>query len=374
MTSEGSSFTMVHPGVRIVSGPGALRHTGEEAERLGAERVLVVCGRSIAERTPALQVLREGLGSRLVETFTGVVYDTGARADARARMQDLAADARPDLVVSVGGGIAIGYARQLTLHMAGGDPAAPRTPIITVPTTLSGAEANVGYITVDGQSATDSPSRPVTAILDAELARHTPRELFLSSGFNGLHHCFEGTYSTQRNLLADGVYLHAARLLVQALPGVAADPDDLEARGRALLGGYLSGLMIESTWLGIGHALCHGLQSVCGTPHGLNNTVMLTRAIRYNLAVAADRIASLAPALGVSNGATARETAEGCISAVEELRRSLSLPDRLRDVPGVRRDLFPRVAEVAVRDFFTPYNPRSPEGLEELLQVLDEAW
>ncbi len=374
METEQTTFTMMHPGVRIVCGPGALRQVGEEAERLGANRVLVVCGRSIAERTPALGVLRESLGGRLAGTFTGVVYDIGERGQARGAMEALAAETRPDLVVSVGGGIAIGYARQLTLHLAGGDPAAPRVPLITIPTTLSGAEANVGYISVDGERVGDSASRPGTAILDAELAQLTPRELFLSSGFNALHHCLEGSYSRDRNVVADGVYLHAARLLVEALPAVFNDPTDVDARGRALLGGYLSGLMIETTWLGIGHALCHCLQSVCGTPHGLNNTVMVTRSMRYNLDVAADRIATFAPALGVSPGGTATEVAEGCITAVEELRRGLGLPERLRDVAGVTREHFPRIAEVALHDFYTPHNPRQPEGLEELARVLDEAW
>ena len=374
METERSSFTMMHPGVRIVCGPGTLRRAGEEAERLEAERVLVVCGRSIAERTPALDILRESLGGRLVGTFSGVIYDIGERGQARGAMEALADETRPDLVVSVGGGIAIGYARQLALYLAGGDPAAPRVPLLTVPTTLSGAEANVGYIAVDGERVADSPSRPGTAILDAELAQHTPGDLFLSSGFNALHHCFEGTYSTERNVVADGVYVHAAHLLAEALPAVSSDPDDLESRGRALLGGYLSGLMIESTWLGIGHALCHGLQSICGTPHGLNNTVMVTRAMQYNLDVAADRIATFAPALGASSDGAAPEVAERCIAAMEELRRGLRLPERLRDVPGVERAHFPRIADVALHDFYTPYNPRRPEGVEELARVLDEAW
>ena len=143
VTTERTSFTMDNPGIRIVSGPGTLRRIGEEAERLGAERVLVVCGRSIAERTPALRTIREGLGAKLAGVFSGVVYAPDGRSDARRAMEAAGDEARPDLVISVGGGIAIGFARMLTLHLAGGDIAAPRLPILTVPTTLSGAEANV---------------------------------------------------------------------------------------------------------------------------------------------------------------------------------------------------------------------------------------
>lgn len=368
-----SSFDLKVPEVRIVYGAGSLSKAGDEVAALGRERALVVSGRSIAEKTPTLAILKESLGQRFAGAFTGVTYNLSKRTEARDHLVELIKETKSDLLISVGGGIAIGTARAARTRYIG--ETEKNLPMMCVPTTLSAAEANTAYVAADegGPRVPEPGSRPVTAILDPELATHTPRELFGSSGFNAINHCIEGMCSTAHHSFADALYLQALRLLADNL-AESLNPDNLEARGKALLGGYMSGLMIESTWLGIAHALCHGLQSVFGTPHGMNNTVMVTWGMRYNLDVAAERIAAVAPGLELLTGPKPRETALRCIASIEGLRRRMSLPERLRDIPGVDPKGFPQAAEIALHDFFTPYNPRQPQTTQELVEVYKQAW
>lgn len=365
------SFVHPSPGVRIVVGPGSLAQAGEEMDRLGAKRALVLCGRTIGQKTPVLDTLRSVLGQRFAGAFTGVV-ERSPRETLQPAV-DMARELRADLLISIGGGSAVGAARSVALMLAGGSLEAPKVPILAVPTTLSGAEANAGYVRVGERTELDFGLRPLVVILDPEVAAYTPDVLFASTGFNALNHCIEGLISVLHQPFADAYYLHAARLIVENLPAAIEDHEDVDARGRALMGGYMSGMMLPITWLGVAHALCHGLGRVARTPHGLNNAVMITHGMRYNLEVAAERMAYAAPALGVLPAVEARETALRCIGSLEVLRRRLGLPERLRDL-GVTKESLAEVAEHALHDFFTPYNPRKPRDAAELLAVLEEAW
>jgi maleylacetate reductase len=371
MAQADRSFVHPNPSVRVVVGPGSLAQAAEEMDRLGAERALVLCGRTISQKTPVLDNLRSILGHRLAGVFTGVVERSPREVLQPA--VEMARHLRADLLISIGGGSAVGAARSVALMLAGGALEAPKVPILAVPTTLSAAEANAGYVRVGERTELDFALRPPVVILDPEVAAYTPDVLFASTGFNALNHCIEGLISVLHQPFADAYYLHAARLIVENLPAAIEDREDLTARGRALMGGYMSGMMLPITWLGIAHALCHGLGRVARTPHGLNNAVMVTHGMRYNLEVAAERIAYAAPALGVLPGASVRETALRCIGAIEALRRRLGLPEWLRDL-GIARESLPEVAEHALHDFFTPYNPRKPRDAAELLAILEEAW
>jgi|GEM_PF-6744739 len=367
-------FLVSIPGVRIRFAPGALAHAGDEVARLGKSRALVVCGNSIASKTPALTTLKRALGSKYAGDFTGVTYNLDHRASARDALAQLITDTRADLLISVGGGIAIGAARAGRTKYLSSHPGHD-LPMITVPTTLSAAEANAAYVSLPGHErrVPEPGSRPAVAILDPELAAHTPWELFCSSGFNAINHCIEGLSTTARHPVADAFYLHALHLVASNLED-SKDQDNIHARGQALIGGYLSGLMIESTWLGIAHALCHGLQATFGSPHGLNNTVMVTQGMKYNMQHAVQYIAMAAQPLGVVAGDDDYVTTQRCIKAVEDLRASLGLPSRLRDIPGITPDGFPKAAGIAFHDFFTPYNRRQPESPEELVALYHQAW
>ena len=100
-------------------------------------------------------------------------------------------------------------------------------------------------------------------------------------------------------------------------------------------------------------------------PHGETSCVMLPHVLRYNLAVNADRQASLAAAMGSPNTPVA--------DIVEALVASLGLPGRLRDA-NVSRDLLPRIADESMLDMWIPTNPRPITDVAQVLALLEAAW
>ena len=62
-------YSSISPGVRIHAGEDALGLLPREAARLGARRVFIVCGNSVATRTPLLARLRDLLGDRYAGAY-----------------------------------------------------------------------------------------------------------------------------------------------------------------------------------------------------------------------------------------------------------------------------------------------------------------
>jgi alcohol dehydrogenase len=76
-----------------------------------------------------------------------------------------------------------------------------------------------------------------------------------------------------RNPVSEALALQGLRLLRPALEQVTERPQDEDARTDALVGAYLSGMVISNARVGIHHGLCHGLGSLGGLPHGVANAI-----------------------------------------------------------------------------------------------------
>ena len=162
-------------------------------------------------------------------------------------------------------------------------------------------------------------------------------------------------------------------MLQRALLNVTENPDDEDARADALVGAYLSGMVIGNARVGIDHAICHGLGSLGGLPHGVANSIMLAHAMRFNREVSADHLALVAQALGAdTRGMSAGAAADAAIAALESLQLRLGVPRRLGEA-GLDRALLPRLAEGAMSDRGLYFNPRLATQAE-VLALLEAAW
>ena len=79
------------------------------------------------------------------------------------------------------------------------------------------------------------------------------------------------------------MYSHEAfKLLIPGLPRVLANPADLDARGRMLLGAALAGTAIENSMLGAAHSAANPLTAHFNVVHGVAVGVMLPHVVRFN--------------------------------------------------------------------------------------------
>jgi maleylacetate reductase len=350
MAAKMRSFVYSANPARTIFGPGAIGELRTEIERLGKRRVMIIAGPELADAAARAQ---EVLGSLVVAGFDGVAMHTPVEVTERAltvlREHDV------DCLVAIGGGSTVGLAKALALRTG--------RPQVAVPTTYAGSEVTpVLGETADGAKTTQSAPvlLPATVIYDVDLTLGLPVATSVTSGINALAHSVEALYSPTANPVIDSLALESISRLSRALPRVAADPSDLDARSDAQVGAWLAGLCLGAVGMGLHHKLCHTLGGSFGLPHSPTHAVILPHAMAYNAPAVPDVMRRIAGALGVRDAPT----------GVYDLAVALGAPTSLQDL-GMAEDDLVRAAALATS---TPYpNPRplTRAGIETLLV---DAW
>lgn len=339
----------VLPG-RVVFGAGRALDAADEAERLGANRVLLIAGPSSRVTGDAIAAR---LGSRLAARIDEVVMHVPVeRAEAA---QVTARDTGAEGVIVVGGGSATGLAKAVAL--------ATGIPIVAVPTTYSGSEQTPIYgMTAGGRKRTgrDLAVLPRVVIYDPELIATLPAEVTAASGLNAMAHAVEALWAPGADPVVEIWAEGAIRALAGGLPRVVADLSDLEARGDTLFGAFMAGRALAVTGVGIHHQLCHVLGGAFSLPHADVHAVLLPHTTAFNREAAADALAVAARALA------ADDAAEGLVA----LARRLGVPTRLADLGLAESDL-DMAARIVLES--PPRNPR-PIDLPGVRSLLDDAW
>jgi maleylacetate reductase len=262
------------------------------------------------------------------------------------RVDDAAALAG-DGVIAVGGGSAIDLGKAVS--------AAADVPLVSVPTTYSGAEWTTYYGVRDPgrkMRGGGAGAHPAGIVYDVELTLDLPRETTVGTSMNALAHCAEALYVKNHNADADEHALQGARLITAWLPRVVEIPHDREARTELLRGACHAGAALGGSGLALAHAMAQAIGGRYGLPHGTLNGICLPPALRWN--------AQWAPE------AVARFTA--IVPDVEQLA-ALGGPTRLHEL-GVPREDLPDLAEAAAGRAGNQANPRpaTPDEIEELLE------
>lgn len=379
------------PQDRVIFGRPAHDAVVETAEKLGKRRLLIVASKTLSRRTDVVSRIAEALAERYVGVFDECVEHVP-----RASVLQLAATVKrlqPDLIVTVGGGTPMDTVKVLLVALAEGiadeagfdavrirvNPDGTRVvplvrdpPLrqIMVPSTLSGAEfSNLG-------GATD-PTRQVkdlytgrfiggqVVILDPAATVHTPEQLWLSTGIRAVDHAVETICSRRPQPFTDATCLHGLGMLARSLSVNRSQPSNLQARLDSQLAVWLASTGLGRVDWGASHGIGHQLGAVAGVPHGHCSCVMLPSVLRWNHAVTADAQATVARALGRTDGNAAE--------AVLDLIRALGQPYRLQDV-GVRREHFPAIAKGAMQNMMVRSNPRPINAEADIYEILEIAW
>lgn len=376
---------------RVIFGRPAAGVLAEECARLQARRVFILAGRTLATRTDEVQVLVNALGERHAGTFIGIAGHT-PREDVVAATQ-AAVEASADLLVTIGGGSVTDAGKMVSLCLANGvrtiddldplrsagrgvvpgsvrAPSAPEVRVIAIPVTLSAGEFTAYAGCTDVRHGVKESYRhpclvPRIIILDPAVTRHTPRDLWLSTGVRAIDHAVEDICSIDTQPFSEGTALHAIRLLARALPRCAADPGDLAARLDCQIGMWLSTIGSQTgVRKGASHAIGHVLGGAVGVPHGVTSCVMLASVLRWNAPVNATRQRLVSEAMGEPSAAAG--------DLIEALVRKLELPSSLAQA-GVGRARFQEIADKAMDDPWTHSNPRPIRGPEQVLEILEAA-
>src|SRR5262245_21215312 len=216
---------------RVVFGAGSLERLGDEIDRLGARRALVL---STPEQRASAENIAQRLGARAAGVHDKAVMHVPLETAEAARAE--AARVTADCCVAVGGGSTIGLGKAIALTSD--------LPIVAIPTTSAGSEMTPIYaITAQGQTKTGRDLRvlPKSVIYDAQLLLTLPPHIAGPSGMNAFAHCVEALYAQDANPITSLMAEEGIRALATNLPTVVRESTDLEARGEALYGAWLAG-------------------------------------------------------------------------------------------------------------------------------------
>jgi maleylacetate reductase len=261
-----------------------------------------------------------------------------------------------DGILAIGGGSAIDTAKAAS--------SATGLPLVSVPTTYSGAEWATGFGVrrSDRRMVGGGAGAKITGIVyDVRLTLGLPRAETVGTALNALAHCAEALYGAGRTEDSDVLAIAGAELIARWLPAVVQAPADIEARDGLLHGAAAAGEALGTAGLALAHAMAQALGGTYGLPHGAMNALTLPPALRFNATIAPAAVMRFGAAIGSPDDPSA---------GVERLAR-LGGYERLRDF-GVPEDELGAVADAASVRLGNRRNPRpaTPEEIHGLLESI----
>ncbi|KAJ7164460.1 iron-containing alcohol dehydrogenase [Mycena filopes] len=318
---------------RVIFGRGTVSQVGREIQRLECSKALVLTTPGRAEMGEALKTQ---LGSIAVEIYTHATLHNPTHIAEEA--VELVKALGVDCVVALGGGSTIGLAKAIALRTD--------LPQIVVPTTYSGSEATpfIGQ-TEKGIKKIHRTLNvlPEVIIYDVDLTFTLPVQITITSAMNAIAHALQGI----------------ARL-VSALPILAQDLHNVEARSDALFGAWACGTCLSGVSIALHHKLC----GTFNLPHSETHTILLPYTTAYNEPYAGPAMANAARILGA--------TADGSSVArtLFDLAKGLGAPYALKDI-GMKEGDLERATDGAMG---SPYPNPAPLERGKILGLLRDAY
>jgi alcohol dehydrogenase class IV len=272
----------------------------------------------------------------------------------------------------------------------------PLPPLLCLPTTAgTGSEVTAASVLTDHENQIkvgilSNYLRPRVAIVDPLLTVSCPPKLTADSGIDALTHAIEAYTAVDnetfplppgersvyqgRHPLGECLAEKAITLIGANLRRAVTHGDDLAARDGMALGATLAGMAFSNIGVAAVHALEYPVGGATHCSHGAGNGLLLPYVMRYNLPARRKEFAAVARLLGEDvTGLSEQQAAERAVTAVEQLRKDIGIPLRLRDL-GVRESQLRGFAEKAFSiKRILRVNPR-PVTMEDLEGILKEAY
>lgn len=367
-------------------GPGARHHLAQLCREFGIVRPIIITDQGsvnlpfVGEMQQALS--DAGLACGLYGGIEPNPTDASVIAGAAAYRQWEA-----DGIIALGGGSGLDGGKAVALiarqqrcdlwafdfdqAVPSGFGVADFPPVITIPTTAgTGAETeSTAMLTDSGRGIKGCVwhprARPSAVILDPQLTQSLPAHLTAWTGCDAIIHALEAYFVPSFNPLSDGAALQALSLLWTSIDTAVEHGQDLEARGKMLIGSCLAGVAFLKG-LGLVHALSHMVGATYNSHHGLTNAIILPVVLRFNRAEISPRLKPVAQALDLPDA-----NFETFYHAVCAKLDRLNIPKTLSAL-GVQHQDIAAIARKSLGDPARLTNPRD-SSLEQLEALLAEA-
>jgi 4-hydroxybutyrate dehydrogenase len=365
-------------------GPGRIKELGEACLSIGIRNPLLVTDKVLAQ----LDITQNAVDILKSSGFEGVVFND-VDPNPNELNLELGLNAyrkgNHDGVIAFGGGSGIDLGKMVAF-MAGqkqpiwdfediGDwwtraDSDAISPIIAVPTT-AGTGSEVGRASVITNSQTYEKKiifhpkvLPSIVICDPELTVGMPSFVTAGTGLDAFAHCVEAFSSPHYHPMSQGIAVEGMRLVIENLPKVYSNPNDIEARSH-MMSAAMMGATAFQKGLGAIHALSHPIGAMYNTHHGTTNAVCMPAVLDMNASEISQRFDQVAGYIGIKNGF------KGFCTFVREFNASLKIPMKLSGL-GVANVDVEKLTEAALKDPSCGGNPvkLNSENVKKLIKDL----
>lgn len=247
--------------------------------------------------------------------------------------------------------------------------------LIAIPTTAgTGSETTVAAVITDEKTHHKYPINdfnliPDYAVLAPEVTVGLPPHLTASTGMDALTHALEVYIGRTMTKETKAASVEAIQLIFENLEEAYKNGGNIEARNNMLRASFLAGTAFSKSYVGYVHAVAHSLGGKYGIPHGLANAVLLPHVLRAYGNAVTKRLAELAYLTGVAAAQDTEETAaEKFICSIEEMNRSMQIPEKLE---GIKAEDVEELARYADKEANPLYPVPKLWDAEELQQIYE---
>lgn len=286
--------TVLFPPKGIIFGENALAKLKE----LSYRRAFIVTGGSSMTRFGIIDRATKYLEESGTEVF--VFSGVSKNPTTHDVMKGLAAiqEAKPDVVIAIGGGSAIDCAKCITLFYEFPEinfgnvlttqlPQKRNTVFIAVPSTSgTGSEATHVSVITDTEKNVKFPIktnvlRPDMAILDGEIAATMPAPIAAETGMDALGHAIECYTNDALDPFTEVIAREAVMGIMKWLP-ISYETGSLEARSKMHLYQCMAGIAFSNVGLSMVHGIALAFGGKYNYSHGRSVAIALPFVLEYN--------------------------------------------------------------------------------------------
>ena len=353
-------FSFYNP-IKLVFGKGSLNKIGDEAKVYGKKALLVTYPG--APFSDFVSCATKRLDDAGLETLVFDEVEVNPLASTVKRGADLATKENCDLIIGIGGGSAMDTAKGIAFmankegevfdYILGKRTGTGALPSIQVTTTAgTGSEGNWTAVftddeTLEKKGLLNNYMFPKVAIVDLELMQTLPKPLIAGPGLDTLFHAFESYISVNAHPMSEMYSLKAMELIINNLPKVYRDVNDIKAWENVVLANTLAGVAIGCAGTTVPHAMGQPISGMLNSAHSDTLVAVYDAFMEFTAPHCTGKFAKLAELLGCNlDGKTEAEAADMSIVAIKELIAEVEATKTLTDL-NVTEDMLDKLTEGA---------------------------
>lgn len=344
-------------------------------KQLGGKTVLLVSDAGVAN-TPWLIEIESILKNQSVEYHSFLRVSPNPRDFEVMEGVEVYLKNNCNIIVAIGGGSVMDCAKGIGIVSTNGGSIemyegvdkirTPMPPLICIPTT-AGTAADMSQFAIINRynerykmAIISKATVPDVALVDPFVLTTMDSFLTACTGMDALSHAFEAYVSNASSAFTDLYAIEAVKLITQNLCNSIANPNDLQLRGKIMLGSLYAGLAFSNASLGCVHSMAHSLGGYLDLPHGECNAILLPHVVNYNYNSSPYKYDYLANIMGCNLlGNYNADIRNELVNYLINFKNSVNIKATLGS-NGVKSDIISTLATKAISDPCNATNPKPP--------------